>query len=98
MGLVCAIGLAVGTVILAEQLHPSFHTVDDLSAFSHVPVLVSLPCIVTRADRRRRRWRFGLVALSAILSLLLIAGSSYVAIKGPVPLAALYAPLQRLRK
>ncbi len=98
MGLVCAIGLAVGTVILAEQRHPSFHTVDDLSAFSHVPVLVSLPCIVTRADLRRRRWRFGLVALAAILSLGLIAGSSYVAIKGPVPLAALYAQLQRLRK
>jgi succinoglycan biosynthesis transport protein ExoP len=98
MGLVCAIGLAVGTVILAEQLHPSFHTVDELYAFSHVPVLVSLPCIVTRADLRRRRWRFGLVALSAILSLVLIAGSSYVAIKGPVPLAELYAQLQRLRK
>jgi succinoglycan biosynthesis transport protein ExoP len=98
MGLVCAIGLAVGTVILAEQLHPSFHTVDALYAFSHVPVLVSLPCIVTRADLRRRRWRFGLVALAAILSLVLIAGSSYVAIKGPVPLAELYAQLQRLRK
>ena len=69
MGLAGALGLAAGAVILAEKLYPSFHTVDDLHAFSQVPVLVSLPYIVTRADIRRRRWRFGLVALSIILSL-----------------------------
>ena len=57
MGLAGALGLAAGAVVLAEQLHPSFHTVDDLHAFSQVPVLVSLPYIVTRADIRRRRWR-----------------------------------------
>jgi succinoglycan biosynthesis transport protein ExoP len=45
MGLAGALGLAAGTVILAEKLHPSFHTVDDLHAFSQVPVLVSLPYI-----------------------------------------------------
>jgi hypothetical protein len=97
MGLAGAIGLAAGTVILAEKLHPSFHTVDDLHAFSQVPVLVSLPYIVTRADIRRRRWRFGLVALSIVLSLGLIVGS-YVALKGPGPLAALFAQMQRLHK
>jgi len=82
IGLVAALGLAAGVVVLAEQLYPSFHMVDDLHAFSQVPVLVSLPYIVTRADIRRRRWRFGLVVLSVILSLGLIMGS-YVAIKGP---------------
>ena len=97
MGLAGAFGLAVGTVILVEQLHPSFHTVDDLHAFSQVPVLVSLPYVVTRTDIRRRRWRFGLVALSVILSLGLIVGS-YVAIKGPGALAGLSAQLQRLHK
>jgi polysaccharide chain length determinant protein (PEP-CTERM system associated) len=98
LGLCGAIGLAAGTIILAEHLHPSFHTVDELSAFSSVPVLVSLPCIVTRADLLRRRWRFGLGVLSTTLSLGLIVGASYVAIKGPMPLAALSAPLQYLRK
>ena len=97
MGLVGAIGLAAGTVVLAEQLYPSFHTVDNLHAFSHVPVLVSLPYIVTRADIRRRRWRFGLVALAVILSLGLIVGS-YVALKAPEPLIALSALLQRFHK
>jgi len=97
VGLAGTLGLAAGTVILAEQLHPSFHTVDDLHAFSQVPVLVNLPYIVTRADIRRRRWRFVLVALSVILSLGLIVGS-YVVIKGPGSLAAVSAQLQRLHR
>ena len=97
-GLFISLGLAAGAVVLVEQLDLSFHTVDALRAFSPVPVLVSLPHIVTRAETRRRRWRFGLVGLSAILGLVLIVGSSYVAIKGPAQLTVLYAQLQRLRK
>src|SRR5262249_15990517 len=97
MGLAGALGFAAGTVILAERLHPSFHTVDELHTFSHVPVLVSLPYVVTRADIRRGRWRFALVPLSVILSLGLIVGS-YIASKGPVPLAAISTQLQRLQK
>jgi len=96
MGLAGALGFAAGMVILAEQLHPSFHTVNDLHAFSQVPVLVSLPYIVTRADIHRRRWRFALIVISLII-LFLIVGS-YVAVKGPVPLAALSEQLQRLLK
>jgi len=98
MGLVLALGLAVGTVILAESLDASFHTVDDLRAFSPVPVLVSLPQLVTRAATRRRQWRFGLTAISAILGLGLIVGTSYVAIKGQAQLARLYEQLQHLRQ
>jgi polysaccharide chain length determinant protein (PEP-CTERM system associated) len=97
MGLAGALGLAAGAVVLAEQLHPSFHTVDALHAFSQVPVLVSLPYVVTRADIRRRRRQLGLVALSFILSLGLIVGS-YVALKGPGALVALSAQLQRQHK
>jgi polysaccharide chain length determinant protein (PEP-CTERM system associated) len=90
IGLAGTLGLAAGAVILAEQMHPSFHTVDDLHAFSQVPVLVSLPYIVTRADIRRRRWRYGLMALLVLTSLGLIV-TSYVASRGPGPLAALFA-------
>jgi polysaccharide chain length determinant protein (PEP-CTERM system associated) len=89
MGLAGALGLAAGAVILAEKLRPSFHTVDDLHAFSQVPVLVSLPYIVTRADIRRRRWRCGLVVLSVILSLGLIV-ISYTVSKGLGPLGVLF--------
>ena len=84
-GCMGALAFAVGTIVLAEQLNTSFHTVDELRAFTPVPVLVSLPRIVTRAEARRRRWRFGLVGLSAVLSLVLIVGASYAIIKGPAP-------------
>jgi polysaccharide chain length determinant protein (PEP-CTERM system associated) len=98
MGLIVALGLAGGTIILIEQLHPSFHTASALGAFTQVPVLVSLPFVITKVDTRRRMWWFGVTALSTILSLGLIVGSSYVAIKQPAALAALYAQLRSLHK
>ena len=98
MGCFMALGLAVGAVLLVEQLDTSFHTVDDLRAFSQLPVLVSLPRVISRADRRRRRWWFALAAISTVLGILLIVGASYVAIKGQAPLVELYAQLQRLRQ
>ena len=98
MGLFGALGLAVGAIILAEQLDTSFHTVNDLCAFMQVPVLVTLPRIVTRAEIRRRRWRFSLAGLATVLSLVLIVGAAFVIIKGPAQLAEVYAQLQRLRQ
>jgi hypothetical protein len=98
MGFFGALGLAVGAIILAEQLDTSFHTVNDLCAFTQVPVLVTLPRIVTRAETRRRRWRFSLVGLATVLSLVLIVGAAFVIIKGPAQLAEVYAQLQRLRQ
>lgn len=77
IGLMLSLGLAAGTVVMAEQLDTSFHTVDDLRAFSKVPVLVSIPRIVTAADVRRRRWQFGLVTVSAMLALAVIVGAAY---------------------
>jgi polysaccharide chain length determinant protein (PEP-CTERM system associated) len=98
LGLFAALGLAGGAVVLIERLHPSFHTASALETFTQMPVLVSFPRIVTKADTRRRRWQFGLAALSALLSLGLIVGSSYVAIKKPAQLATLYAQLRSLQK
>lgn len=77
MGFMLSLGLAAGAVMLAEQLDTSFHTVDDLRAFSKVPVLVCIPRIVTRRDRRRRRWWFGLVAVLAMVGVVLIVVASY---------------------
>jgi polysaccharide chain length determinant protein (PEP-CTERM system associated) len=86
LGLVFALGLASGAVILAEQtetfFRKSFHTVDDLRAFTVVPVLVSIPHIVTRTEARWRPWRFGLTALSIMLGLMFIVGSSYFVASG----------------
>jgi succinoglycan biosynthesis transport protein ExoP len=82
MTLVGSLGLAVGAVVVAEQANPSFHAVDDLRAFSAVPVLVSIPRIMTEADRRRRRWHMQLAAGGALIGLVLIVGIAYFAASG----------------
>ena len=82
LGLVLSLGLAAGAVVLAEKLDTSFHTLDDLRGFTNVPVLVSIPRIVTAADASRgRRW-MQLASLGAIVGLVLIAGTSYVVARG----------------
>jgi len=81
-GIGLALGLAVGLVILAEQLDSSFHSVDELRAITSFPVLVSIPRIVTEGDVRRTRWRAALVATVAVCCLTLVVGASYFVTKG----------------
>jgi polysaccharide chain length determinant protein (PEP-CTERM system associated) len=73
MSLVLCLGLAGAAVLLAEQLDASFHSVDDLRAFTRVPVLVSIPRIVTTDDVWRRRLRFGTAIISMVVVLLVAA-------------------------
>jgi hypothetical protein len=87
--LLAACGLAAAAIIVAEQFDTSFHTVDDLRAFSQIPVLVTLPRLVTKADIRRWRWQVGLGAVSTIVGLVLIVGAAYVVLKGKAQLAGL---------
>ena len=82
MALVLSVGLAAGAVVLAEKLDTSFHTVDDLRGFSTVPVLVSIPRIVTEGDARRRRWRTRLAVSAAMVGLVLIMGVAYFVASG----------------
>jgi len=77
LALIGSIGLAVGAVLLAEHVDTSFHSIEDLRAFSPVPVLVSIPRIVTETDRRGRRWRMRLAAGFAVIGLVVIVGSAY---------------------
>ena len=77
MSLVLSLGLAGGALMLAEMLDTSFHSVDELREFTIVPVLVSMPRIVTDADRPAQRRRFRLAAAGAVLGLVVIAGGSY---------------------
>lgn len=98
MGVVAALGLAGGSAVLLEFLRPSFHTARELAAFAQVPVLVSLPRIVTQDERRRRRWRFVLAVPCFIVILVLTVGSSFVAIKKPAQFVAFYGQLRGLQK
>jgi polysaccharide chain length determinant protein (PEP-CTERM system associated) len=89
--LAASVGLAIGAVVLAEQVDTSFHDVDELRAFSNVPVLISIPRIVTRTDSQRARWRMRLAATAALVGLVAIVGIGYVAAHGNERLVALLA-------
>jgi polysaccharide biosynthesis transport protein len=82
MSLVLSLGLAAGALMLAEMLDTSFHSIDELRQFTIVPVLVSVPKIVTDADRQRGQRRFRLAAAGAVLGLIVIAGGSYLIAHG----------------
>lgn len=77
VGLAAAAGAALGLVLLAEQLDTSFHTVDEVRAFTRLPVLVSIPAIGTPADQRRRRRVHQLATVSALAGLVLIVGVTW---------------------
>lgn len=87
MGLVLSAGLAVGVVMMVEQLDTSFHTVDDLRGFTTVPVLVSIPPLITSADLVRRQWRTKVVAVSVAAGIIGIVALSYFVAKGNEQLA-----------
>ena len=76
MGLALSAGVAVGAVLLAEAQSGSFHTVDDLRAFTRVPVLASIPPIVTTADARRNRHKSALAVAGVALGTVTIAAAS----------------------
>lgn len=77
MGLALTLGLTAGAVVLAEQFDTSFHSVGELRAFTDIPVLVSIPRIVTASDARARRRRACAAIVAMIAGLLILAGSSH---------------------
>jgi succinoglycan biosynthesis transport protein ExoP len=83
------LGLAVAAVFVAEQLNPSFHSVDTLRAFTSVPVLLSIPLIVTADDTARHQRRFRLAAASVTGALVLIVGISFFVAHGNEQLVSL---------
>jgi succinoglycan biosynthesis transport protein ExoP len=91
MALGVSIGLAAAAVMLAEHIDTSFHSVDDLRAFSPVPVLVSIPRIVTHAGLRSARRRMRLAASMALIGFIAIVGASYIVAHGNEQLVALLA-------
>jgi succinoglycan biosynthesis transport protein ExoP len=66
VGLAAALALAALCAVAAEHLDASFHAVDDLRVFTRVPVLVSVPRIVTESDERRH-WRRRAVLVACVL-------------------------------
>jgi polysaccharide biosynthesis transport protein len=73
LALAAALALAAGAMALAEHLDTSFHGVDDVASFVRVPVLASIPRIVTARDRRRLRARFCVATMLALIGLAVVA-------------------------
>jgi polysaccharide chain length determinant protein (PEP-CTERM system associated) len=71
------LGVAIGGVLLWELLDTSFHSVDDLKRFTKVPILVTIPQIVTNTDRWKARFHQILRAATLVTVLFILVGTSY---------------------
>jgi polysaccharide biosynthesis transport protein len=91
MGLLASVGLAFGTIVAAEKLDTTFHTVDDLRAFASVPTLATIRLILTPADIRRQRWRMALLTAALVAGVGLVAAGSYYVADGNEQLVRLTA-------
>ena len=86
---VVAVDLAAAAAILAEKLDASFHTVDQLRGRTSLPVLVSIPRIVTDADAARQRTRFRLATMATSIGLVVLVAASYFLAHGNEQLVGL---------
>ena len=91
MALVLSVGFAGVVVLLADQLDTSFHRLDDVWAFTDVPVLASIPRIETRGDGWRRALRFGVVACVVLAGVTLLAQAGHYAGRHGEPLVWMLA-------
>ena len=86
---VLSIGLAAAAMAVAEQLDGSFHTIEQVRAHTSLPVLVSIPRIVTDADAAGQRTRFRLATMATGIGLVGLVAVSYVLAHGNEQLVGL---------
>jgi uncharacterized protein involved in exopolysaccharide biosynthesis len=72
-----AFSAAITAAALAERCDRSFRSVDDLRAFTRVPVLATVPALLTASDRRRKRLFLGLSVAGAAACVTLLGLGSY---------------------
>ena len=92
VGVALALGAAGVAVILAEQVDTSYRRVDEVRATAGVPVLSTIPRIVTETDRlgALRQRRLAVVAVTA--GLMLVIGTSFVVAHNNQSLVSLLTP------
>lgn len=80
MVLLLAVGAGAGALVVAEQLDTSFHTVEDVSRFTTVPILATIPFIRTPSHAATAGVRFALATSAVMFGCVMLAWvSSYVA-------------------
>ncbi len=73
LALMGSVVMAAAAAWIADRMDTSLHTADDIRSFTRVPVLVSIPLIVTAGDRRSQRRRVWLAAAGLLLALGVVA-------------------------
>ena len=80
MSIVVAAGMGLASIVAAEKLDTSFHTVDELQAFTSLPTLARIRLIPSATRARRERLRFALFTAAAVMcAAIAVAGAYYVA-------------------
>jgi hypothetical protein len=78
IGLVLAVGAGGIAVVLAEHVDTSYRSVEEVRGSAPVPVLSTIPRIVTERDRRRTLRQRRLSTAAVAVGLLAVIGSSFV--------------------
>ena len=86
---VVAIDLAAAAVILAEKFDSSFHSIEQVRARTSLPVLVSIPRIVSEADAAWQRTLFRLATMATGVGLVVLVAVSYFLAHGNEQLVGL---------
>jgi succinoglycan biosynthesis transport protein ExoP len=92
IGLVLGIGAGVGTAALREFSDNTVHKAEDLVRATSIPVLVSIPEIVTKKDLTRLRTKRFAVAAGVVL---LVAGGLFASHYYVMDLSVLLAKITR---
>ena len=89
LGTALAAGAGVLAVVIAEQVDTSYRTVEEIRAAAPVPVLSTIPRIVTESDRARSMQHRRLATAAAAVGLLLVVGSSFAVARNNYALVGL---------
>jgi len=92
VGMVLALGAAGAAVIVAEQIDTSYRRADEVRDTAGVPVLSTIPRIVTDADRTAARRQRGLAVAATAVALVLVVGGSFVVAHDNQSLVTMLSP------
>lgn len=92
VGLALGLGAAGVAVVLAEQVDTSYRRAEELRVTAGVPVLSTIPRIVTEADRDRSLRQRRLTVAAVAVGLVLVVGSSFVVAHDNQALVSVLSP------
>ena len=76
------VGLGAGLIFLLEYLDSSFRKPDDVEAYLEMPILCTVPTLISARQRRKKLWNNALFMLSLSTSMVLFVGFSLLTFKG----------------